>query len=101
MAITPHGRIHYPCDTGNLAAGSRGEAALFVHEMAHCWQFQRGEQVWWRGFALQVAHYASFRWYDPYSLPVGPWRYDVLNLEQQAQFVTRTLFPEAVWYRRA
>lgn len=101
MAITPNGRIYYPRDTGDLAGGSRATAALFVHEMAHAWQHQQEGGVFWRGLALQFAHYASWRIYDPYALPVGPWRYAVLNLEQQAQFVTRTLFPERVWYRPA
>ena len=67
--------------------------------MAHVWQHQRREGVFWRGLLLQVAHYGSLQRYDPYALPLGPWRYAALNLEQQAQFVTRTLFPEFVWYR--
>jgi hypothetical protein len=100
VAIAPDGNIYYPSDCGNLAVcGGESIAALFVHELTHAWQYQQGDRVFLRGLGLQAAHYVTFGRYDPYALPRQYVPYNQLNLEQQAQYVTRTLFPNYVWYK--
>ena len=78
----------------------RAAAALFVHELTHARQYQLRENVLLKGLILQSAKYMTFGKFNPYLLPVGPIRYGSLNLEQQGEFVTRTLFPRRVGYKQ-
>lgn len=100
IAITPNGKIYFPNDCGNLAnCGGDSLAALFTHELTHVLQHQQGVNVLGRGLVLQAAYYASFKLYDPYALPRAAVPYSQLNIEQQAEYVTRTVFPDYVRYK--
>lgn len=40
---------------------------IFIHEMAHIYQYQQKINVLWHGAILQMAYYLSFKKYNPYN----------------------------------
>lgn len=93
--VTPGNHIDWPGLPPCLASYAIPLAALFVHEMAHVWQYQHGANVLLRGSAMQCAHFLTFKRWNPYVLPLGV-PFERLNLEQQAQYVSYQLFPDCV-----
>ena len=55
-AVTPNGEMYYPKNLyqHNFASSSidPGWRALFIHEMAHVWQYQMGYPVKWKGLTV-------------------------------------------------
>lgn len=93
--VTPGNHIYWPGLPPCLASAAVPLAALFVHEMAHVWQYQRGANLLLHGAAIQCAHFLTFKRWNPYVLPLGV-PFARLNLEQQAQYVCYQLFPGCV-----
>lgn len=87
VAMSPNGKVYFPSESGYYRADfSRASAsmqALFVHEMTHVWQHQRGVNVVWKGFVLHVLSGA-----DPYKYALETRRaLSSYNIEQQASIV--------------
>ena len=60
--------------------------AIFIHEMAHIFQFQSHVNVLLQGAVLQMAYYATFKKYNPYQYTLQPEKaYFDYNIEQQAE----------------
>ncbi|MFA5990057.1 MAG: vgr related protein [Sphingomonas sp.] len=79
--MAPRGNIHFhpraTCYCGDFSTGSLGDQGLFIHEMTHVWQHQRG-------IFLPLARHPFCR-YDYAIKPGQPFsRY---GIEQQAELV--------------
>ncbi|MWL85830.1 hypothetical protein GA566_00135 [Cupriavidus sp. SW-Y-13] len=86
--ITPNGNIYLGRKLRGIDDFSRaglGLQALFIHEMAHVWQHQRGVNVLWRGGCEQVLHFLGFNQYR-YRLTAGKALHDY-KLEQQGDIL--------------
>ena len=81
VVMAPRGHIHFhPAGTGwsdDFSAGHLGAQGLFVHEMTHVWQHQRGVM-------LPIARHPFCR-YD-YAFRPG-WPLHRYGIEQQAEIV--------------
>lgn len=86
ILMAPNGYIHLKdadyCE--DFSCMSLGYQAVFIHEMAHIYQYQRHENVLLKGAILQSALYLSFGKYNPYryTLIQGKAYFDY-NIEQQ------------------
>ncbi len=86
ILMAPNGYIHLKGDDycEDFSCLSLGYQAVFIHEMAHIYQYQRHENVLLKGAILQSALYLSFGKYNPYryTLVKGKPYFDY-NIEQQ------------------
>jgi hypothetical protein len=86
ILMAPNGYIHLKdadyCE--DFSCMSLAYQAVFIHEMAHIYQYQRPEKVLLKGAILQSAMYLSFGRYNPYryTLIQGKSYFDY-NIEQQ------------------
>jgi len=86
ILMAPNGYIHLKdadyCE--DFSCMSLGYQAVFIHEMAHVYQYQRHENVLLKGAILQTALYLSLGKYNPYryTLIQGKAYFDY-NIEQQ------------------
>lgn len=86
ILMAPNGYIHLKdadyCE--DFSCMSLGYQAVFIHEMAHVYQYQRHENVLLKGAILQSALYLSLGKYNPYryTLIAGKPYFDY-NIEQQ------------------
>jgi hypothetical protein len=86
ILMAPNGYIHLKnadyCE--DFSCMSLAYQAVFIHEMAHIYQYQRHEKVLLKGAILQSAFYLSFGRYNPYqyTLIKGKAYFDY-NIEQQ------------------
>jgi len=86
ILMAPNGYIHLKdadyCD--DFCKQSLGYQAVFIHEMAHVFQYQRHENVLLKGAILQTGFYLSKGKYNPYhyTLITGKDYFDY-NIEQQ------------------
>lgn len=92
--MAPNGCIfvnneHYRDD---YAVSGLGYQAIFIHEMAHILQYQKGINVLGLGALLHAAHYLSFKRYNPYKyvFSEGKSFFDY-NIEQQGD-IARDIF---------
>ena len=81
VVMAPRGRIHFHPHGGlyrdDFAAAPLGEQGLFIHEMCHVWQHQRG-------IFLPLARHPFCRYH--YSVVPG-WPLKRYGIEQQAEIV--------------
>ncbi|BAV12705.1 hypothetical protein MOSL_2132 [Moraxella osloensis] len=69
---------------------------VFIHEMTHILQYQRGVKVFLNGFILQTAYYLSFKKYNPYKYSFYEDKLFVkYNIEQQGD-IARDIFFDKV-----
>lgn len=90
VAMAPAGELYFPpalyCADFSLS-GPRSQC-LFVHEITHVWQYQRGVPVRLAGVCLWLQGAYWLR--DAYRYAVGEARpFHAYNLEQQAELVAR------------
>ncbi|MDO4641765.1 MAG: hypothetical protein Q4A84_08750 [Neisseria sp.] len=65
---------------------------IFIHEMAHVLQYQRGVNVFFWGALLQTAYYLSFKRYSPYRYILRKDKpFFAYNVEQQGD-IARDIF---------
>lgn len=86
--ITPNGHIYLGRslrELSDFSAASLAMQGLFIHEMAHVWQYQQGINVLMRGALEQVRHFCGFNQYR-YQLEVGK-ALGSYKLEQQAEIL--------------
>lgn len=86
--ITPNGHLYLGRDLRALTDFSRTNLAmqaLFIHEMTHVWQHQRGVRVLWRGAWEQALHFLGFNQYR-YRLQAGK-AFGAYKLEQQGDIL--------------
>ncbi|GJG96185.1 hypothetical protein [Cupriavidus pauculus] len=86
--ITPNGHIYLGRNLRQLTDFSATNLALqglFIHEMAHVWQYQRGVNVLLRGAAEQARHFLGFNQYR-YRLQAGK-PLTAYKLEQQGDIL--------------
>lgn len=58
--------------------------AVFIHEMAHVYQYQQNLNVLYKGALLQSAYYLSLKYYNPYQYRLSQAKpYLNYNIEQQ------------------
>lgn len=92
--MAPCGAIHAraPNYSPDYSAESRAFQGLFIHEMAHIYQYQQNIHVLLRGAILQSAFFLSFGRYNPYAyrLKAGKAFFDY-NIEQQGD-IARDIF---------
>lgn len=84
--MAPNGNIYMnPCDySNNYALESQCIREIFIHEMAHVMQHQKGTNVLLKGAILQIAYYLSFKLYNPYRYVFHQDKpFDAYNIEQQ------------------
>lgn len=86
IIMAPCGAIHlhqqdYCTDFSTATLAYR---AVFIHEMAHIYQYQQNINVLLKGAILQIAYYLSFKYYNPYryQLKAGQHFFNY-NIEQQ------------------
>jgi hypothetical protein len=84
ITMAPRGHIHFHPAGDNYCAcfgiGSLGQQGLFVHELVHVWQHQRGVNL-----LLQRHPFCRYS----YSIKPG-WKLDRYGIEQQAEIVRHT-----------
>ncbi|SDP44896.1 hypothetical protein SAMN04488595_109122 [Ralstonia sp. 25mfcol4.1] len=86
--ITPNGHIYLGRRLRGLtdfSAAGLAMQGLFIHEMAHVWQHQRGVNVLVRGALEQVRHFCGFNQYR-YRLESGK-ALGQYKLEQQGEIL--------------
>lgn len=86
--ITPDGHIYLGRNLRGLtdfSAAGLAMQGLFIHEMAHVWQHQRGINVLVRGGLEQMRHFCGFNQYR-YRLESGK-ALDQYKLEQQGEIL--------------
>lgn len=86
--ITPNGHIYLGRNLRGLTDFSAANLAmqgLFIHEMAHVWQYQHGINVLLRGAVEQVKHFLGFNQYR-YRLESGK-PLAAYKLEQQGDIL--------------
>ncbi|MXR35473.1 type IV secretion protein Rhs [Craterilacuibacter sinensis] len=90
-AMAPNGSLYFP-GRGGLYADDFSQASprlqlLFVHEMTHVWQYQRGYRL--RLAALCLLAQGGYGWRDAYAYPQQPGaEFKDFNFEQQAELVS-------------
>ncbi len=91
IIMAPCGAIHlHPIDyRDDFSKQSQLEQAIFIHEMAHIYQYQQNTNVLWQGMLLQTAYYLSFKYYNPYryQLKLNK-QYNRYNIEQQGNIAS-------------
>lgn len=89
VVMAPRGRIHFhphgDLYRDDFAAAPLGEKGLFIHEMCHVWQHQRG-------VVLPLARHPFCRYH--YSFTPG-WPLKRYGIEQQAEIVRHTFLLRA------
>ncbi len=90
-AMAPNGQLYLPARSGLYADDYSQEGAalqlLFVHEMTHVWQYQRGYRL--RLAALCLLAQGGYGWRDAYAYPQRPGaEFRDFNFEQQAELVS-------------
>ncbi|MEN8992541.1 hypothetical protein ABD624_11325 [Avibacterium paragallinarum] len=86
VVMAPQGYIHARnlLFKADYAKASLGYRALFIHEMAHVYQYQQQINVLGRGAVLQMAYFFSFKKYNPYRYTLKPHKaFFDYNIEQQ------------------
>ncbi|QMT36881.1 hypothetical protein H3L96_11365 [Neisseria wadsworthii] len=92
--MAPNGCIfvnpeHYQND---YAAQNLNYQGIFIHEMAHVLQYQKGVNVLCLGAVLQTAYYLSFKRYNPYKYVLQKEKsFFQYNIEQQGD-IARDIF---------
>lgn len=86
ILMAPNGCIHMKdadfCH--DFSQESLSNQAIFIHEMAHIYQYQNKVNVLLKGALLQIALYASYGKYNPYRYTLEPNKdYHDYNIEQQ------------------
>ena len=85
FVMAPDGNLYWPGECGNLVLC--GKNGLFIHEMTHVMQYQKGINVLFKSLLLQAARLLSFGLYNPYEFDYDPDRaFDSYNLEQQGEY---------------
>ncbi len=95
MFMAPNGNIYInPSDySDNYALESKSVQELFIHEMAHIMQHQKGINVLLRGAILQIAYYLSFKLYNPYKYVFNKRKpFEAYNIEQQGDIARDICF---------
>ena len=94
VVMAPRGYIHArsPNYSQDYSRESPAYQGLFIHEMAHIYQYQQHIHVFLRGAILQSAFFLSFRKYNPYiyKLKANKAFFDY-NIEQQGD-IARDIF---------
>ena len=94
VIMAPSGYIHirnlnYRDD---YSKESRSYQALFIHEMAHIYQYQQNINVLFKGAFLQAAYFLSMGKYNPYKYQFNPNKSFLdYNIEQQGD-IARDIF---------
>lgn len=86
--VTPNGHLYLGRRLRRLtdfSAAGLAVQALFIHEMTHVWQHQRGVPVLWLGAIEQVKHFLGFNQYR-YRLEAGK-ALTAYKLEQQGDIL--------------
>ena len=86
--MAPSGYIHLKATDycTDFSQQNLAYQAIFIHEMAHIFQFQSHVNVLLQGAVLQMAYYATFKKYNPYQYTLQPEKaYFDYNIEQQAE----------------
>ncbi|OTG81762.1 hypothetical protein [Acinetobacter sp. ANC 4648] len=86
ILMAPEGYLHLKdadyCD--DFSQQNLAYQAIFVHEMAHIYQFQRKVNVLFQGAILQIAFYGTLGKYNPYKYMLKADKaYFDYNIEQQ------------------
>ncbi|MFW2760738.1 hypothetical protein ACN6Q3_15000, partial [Acinetobacter baumannii] len=66
ILMAPNGNIYVNLSdySSNYALESKFIQGIFIHELAHVMQYQRGIHVLLKGALLQSAYYLSFKYYN-------------------------------------
>lgn len=94
VIMAPSGYIHArsPNYSHDYSAESRTYQGLFIHEMAHIYQYQQKIHVLLHGALLQSAFFLSFGKYNPYQYTLKPNKaFFDYNIEQQGD-IARDIF---------
>lgn len=86
--MAPNGNIYVnPADySENYALESKFMQGIFIHELTHVMQYQKGIHVLVKGALLQSAYYLSFKSYNPYKYTYHPDKaFSTYNIEQQGE----------------
>ena len=86
IAMAPNGCIHFKAADycSDFIEQSHFYQAVFIHEMAHIYQYQRKENVLLKGAILQMGLYLTWGKYNPYRYKLIKNKcYFDYNLEQQ------------------
>lgn len=90
IAMSPFGTMHFPPDlyVDDFSQGSITKQHLFIHEMAHIWQYQLGLTLWLDGAILSAK--GGYRGnvcyaYDDWSKSCE--QFNQFNMEQQADLI--------------
>ncbi|OTG66808.1 hypothetical protein [Acinetobacter silvestris] len=86
ILMAPKGYLHLKnadyCD--DFSQQNLAYQAIFIHEMAHIYQFQRNINVFFYGAILQIAFYSTLGRYNPYKYTLKAHKtYFDYNIEQQ------------------
>lgn len=98
MFMAPEGYIHSRNEnySSDYSQENRGYQAIFIHEMTHIYQHQQGINVLLKGAILQIAHYLSFRRYNPYHYEFDENKdFDQYNIEQQGD-IAKDIFLQKI-----
>ncbi|MBM7125528.1 hypothetical protein [Dyella flava] len=85
-AVTPNGEMYYPSSIYRNDFSNSGELrdqAIFMHEMAHIWQYQMGYPVKRKGLTVTIHGPSAYR----YTLMPDSRLHD-FNFEQQAEILS-------------
>lgn len=94
VVMAPCGYIHArsPHYSHDYSQESRAYQGLFIHEMAHIYQYQQNINVLLRGALLQSAFFLSLGKYNPYKYQLKADKpYFDYNIEQQGD-IARDIF---------
>lgn len=86
IIMAPCGAIHlHPTDyRDDFSTQTLAERAIFIHEMAHIYQYQQNINVFRHGLILQLGYYLSFKYYNPYHYQLkSNQNFFCYNIEQQ------------------
>lgn len=87
--VTPNGNIYVAGDNARAADFSKQDQSgktMFIHEMAHVWQFQHGRAVRWNAVKGWIS--SGFNYQSTYSYKLEDVKdFTKLNIEQQAHMV--------------
>ncbi|MGL6071139.1 type IV secretion protein Rhs [Craterilacuibacter sp.] len=112
IAMAPNGSLYFPGRGGlyvdDFSLASPRLQLLFVHEMAHVWQYQRGYRLRLAGVCLLAQ--GGYGWRDAYAYqPLEGRAFRSFNFEQQAELLSHyygaqvlqlpALLPRLPWLR--
>lgn len=86
--MAPNGNIYVNSSdySENYALESKFMQGIFIHELTHVMQYQKGMHVLLKGALLQSAYYLSFKKYNPYKYTYSPHKaFSSYNIEQQGE----------------